>query len=234
MIGKRAIEMLARAGAFDGLEPQRRKVLQSVETLVGYSAAEIGQQRSDQSSLFGAGGVETPPPKLWSGVDWTPTERLEEEAAAIGFYFSGHPLDEYLGALKRKRVLTYREIATNAGRGYSGRVAGMVVSKRERKSQKGNPFAFVALSDPTGMYEAVVFSEVLGACRDLLEPGQPVVLSVEAEREGDQVKMRIEGVEPIDKAVAGAAASGLRVFIGDLDGIEQFRAQLAAAGRSRA
>ncbi|MCI4665367.1 MAG: DNA polymerase III subunit alpha [Neomegalonema sp.] len=228
MIGKRAIEMLARAGAFDGLAPRRRQVFQSVETLVGYSAAEMEQLRSSQNSLFGASGVETPPPKLWDGVEWTSTELLEEEASAIGFYFSGHPLDDYIGALKRKRVLTYSELAATAGRGYTGRIAGVVVSKRERKSQKGNPFAFVQFSDPTGMFEAVVFSETLAASRELLEPGSAVVLAVEAEKVEDQVKMRIEGVEPVDKAVAGAAARGLRVFVSDVEGVDQTQSQLAA------
>ena len=233
LVGKRAIENLARAGAFDALEPNRRKVLDSVDTLVAYSAVTVDERGSNQSSLFGEAGVETPPPRLAGDHDWTPTERLAEEAAAVGFYISGHPLDDYMGALKRKRVMTYAELAASCGSGMSARIGGMVIGKQERKSQKGTKFAFVQLSDPTSIFEAVVFSETLNSARDLLEPGSGVVLSVEAEKDGDQVKLRVQGAQAIDDAVAGAASSGLEVLISSADAFPQIRASLEhAAGQS--
>ncbi len=81
-----------------------------------------------------------------------------------------------------------------------------------RKSQKGNKFAFGMFSDTTGQFEAVIFSDTLAAARDLLEPGTPVLLAVTAERDGDAVKMRVEGIEALDKAAAGVQR-GLKVVL---------------------
>ena len=70
--------------------------------------------------------------------------------------------------------------ASVLGRGVPSveKLAGSVAARQERKSAKGNRFAFVSLSDPTGLYEVTVFSDVLEACRDHLEPGKNVVLTV--------------------------------------------------------
>ncbi len=57
-------------------------------------------------------------------------------------------------------------------------------------------------SDASGQFEAVIFSDTLAASRDLLEGGTPVVLNVEAERDGDTVKMRVQSMEALDKAAA--------------------------------
>ncbi|MCI4662776.1 MAG: DNA polymerase III subunit alpha [Neomegalonema sp.] len=217
LVGKRVLEMLARAGAFDSIDSDRRKILESVDTLVAYSATHHAEAASAQESLFGGAGVAIEPPRLAVPKGWTPTERLTEEAAAVGFYISGHPLDDYLGALRRKRILTYAELCASVGGGLTTRIAGMVLSRQERKSQKGTLFAFVQFSDPSAMFEAVVFSETLLANRDKLEPGAGVVLSVEAEKDGDQVKLRILGVQAIDEAVADAASSGLRLFVEEPD-----------------
>ncbi len=222
-IGKRPLEMLARAGAFDCLEPNRRKVFESVEALIDHSAAVHEARRSAQVSLFGAAGEDLPPPRLPSPPDWLPEEKLAEEHAAVGFYLSGHPLDDYMPALRRKGIFTLRELARKAagGRSVTGRIAGMVASIKRRKSARGNAFAFVSLSDPTGFYEVTCFSDLLAQAGDALEPGSKVVLAVEGQLEGDeQLKLLARGVEPLDGAVADAAPAGLRVFLGDVEAVE--------------
>ena len=148
--------------------------------------------------------------------DWLPTERLRQEHTAVGFYLSGHPLDDYVGALKRKQVLTLAELEQKASGGtVVAKIAGSVAGKQERKSARGNRFAFVQLSDTTGLYEVTVFSDTLEKFRDLLEPGQNVVLSVKAEMVADQLKLLAQAVQPVDGAVADAAAMGLKVFVND-------------------
>ncbi|MEL6296834.1 MAG: DNA polymerase III subunit alpha, partial [Pseudomonadota bacterium] len=93
--------------------------------------------------------------------------------------------------------------------------AGTVAARQERKSARGNRFAFVGLSDPTGLYETVVFSDVLEEAREHLEPGRNVVLSVEATMEADQLKLLCRSAQPADDSLAGAGpAGGLRVFVG--------------------
>ncbi len=215
-IGKRPLEMLARAGAFDALERNRKRVFESLDALTAFSAAVHEAAASDQVSLFGAGGDDLPPPRLAPGPDWLPMERLAAEHQAVGFYLSGHPLDDYAGPLRRKEVLTLAEVTRRAERSpFVGRMAGAVSKRQERKSARGNRFAFVELSDPTGLYEVTVFSDVLDAARAHLEPGSNVVLSVEAVMEADTLKLLARGVQPIDAVVADAGAAGLRLRIGE-------------------
>ncbi|MBN9248730.1 MAG: DNA polymerase III subunit alpha, partial [Hyphomicrobium sp.] len=84
----------------------------------------------------------------------------------------------------------------------AGRLAGIVIAARERRSQKGNKFAFATFSDATGQFEAIIFSDTLAASRHLLEPGTPVIVSVEAERDGETMKLRVQSIEELDKAAA--------------------------------
>ncbi len=140
-------------------------------------------------------------------------DQLAHEFDAIGFYLSGHPLDSYERVLQKLGVKRFSEFEALTERGScEGRLAGIVISARERKSQRGNKFAFAMFSDTTGQFEAVIFSDTLNACRDLLEPGTPVLLAVAAERDGDTVKMRVEGLEALDKAAEGVQR-GLKVVL---------------------
>ena len=229
-IGKRPLEMLARAGAFDALDPSRRRVFDALDALVAWSAAVQEQASSGQSSLFGAGGEDLPPPRLSRGADWLPMERLAAEHQAVGFYLSGHPLDDYARALKRKQVLTLAEVERKAQAGpLVAKLAGSVSARQERKSARGNRFAFVQLSDPTGLYEVTVFSDVLEATRQHLEPGAAVVLTVEATMEADTLKLLARGVQPVDVVVADAGANGLRVRLADAQAVAALGAAVAEA-----
>ena len=213
-VGKRPLEMLARAGAFDVLDGNRARVFEALDALVAYSAAIHEAQSSNQVSLFGEAGADIPEPRLAFRDDWLPVERLTQEHLAIGFYLSGHPLDDYMSALKRRDVLTLTEVTQAAERGpVIKKIAGSVASKQERKSAKGNRFAFVSLSDPTGLYEVTVFSDTLEAARDLLEPGMNVVLTVKAELEGETLKLLANAVQPIDQVADAAGAQALRIHL---------------------
>ncbi|HBN31257.1 MAG TPA: DNA polymerase III subunit alpha, partial [Rhodobacteraceae bacterium] len=113
--------------------------------------------------------------------------------------------------LKRKGVLTLAELMQKAaGQPVAAKIAGTVSGMQQRKSARGNRFAFVQLSDPTGLYEVTMFSEPLEKYRDLLTAGANVVIAVEASLEGDQLKLLARSVQPVDGAVADAAAMGLR------------------------
>jgi DNA polymerase-3 subunit alpha len=213
-IGKRPLEMLARAGGFDQLDPNRRRVMAALDALFAYSSAIHEQRGSSQVSLFGEAGDDLPEPRLPEMDDWLPNERLAEEHAGVGFYLSGHPLDDYMPPLRRSGVKSLSEVAAAAERApLVAKMAGSVAGRQERKSARGNRYAFVSLSDPTGLYEVTVFSETLEVARDLLEPGQNVVLTVQANMEAEQLKLLCTAVAPVDAGIARAGKSEIRVFI---------------------
>ena len=213
-VGKRPMEMLARAGAFDVLDPNRARVFEGLDPLVAYSAATHEARASAQVSLFGEAGADLPEPRLAGRDDWLPLERLTQEHLAVGFYLSGHPLDDYMAPLRRKSVLTLTELTLAAQNDpVIKKIAGSISIVQEKKSARGNRFAFIQLSDPTGLYEVTVFSETLEAARDLLEVGKNVVLTVKAELEGDTLKLLATAVQPIDQVAADAGGSSLRIYL---------------------
>ncbi|MEM9050253.1 MAG: DNA polymerase III subunit alpha [Pseudomonadota bacterium] len=229
-IGKRPLEMLVQAGAFDALDANRKRVYEGLDALIGYSAAVHEARASAQVSLFGEAGTDIPEPRLPAVEDWLPMERLAGEQLAVGFYLSGHPLDDYMAPLKRRGVVTYAELCARTAQGTAvARIAGAVAGRQERKSARGNRFAFVQLSDPTGLYEVTVFSDTLEEARPLLEAGAAVVLTVEAEAQGDQVKLLARKIEPAEAVAARAGAAGLRVFLQDPGALQSVERRLREA-----
>ncbi|MEM6972479.1 MAG: DNA polymerase III subunit alpha [Pseudomonadota bacterium] len=214
LLGKRALEMMARAGAFDALDGNRARVLASLDRLIDYSAAHAAEAASGQASLFGGGGEDLPPPRMAPGEDWLPTDRLNHEFQAVGFYLSGHPLDVYAEALLRRRVMNHRQFLDRWGRdGGTGRIAGTVAGVQIRKSAKGTRFAYIQFSDSAGGYEVMAFSDTLAEVEHLLSAGANLVLTVESEGEAAGGRLRLRSLQPIDEVVA--AQAGLRVFLGD-------------------
>ena len=215
-IGKRPLEMLVQAGAFDVLDNNRHRVFKSLDALVSYSAAIHDQKMSKQVSLFGDGGDDLPEPVLPSVSDWLPAERLSREFSAIGFYVTGHPLDDYKSAFKVNQIFTIEEVEEKA---LSGpclvKIAGVVVGRQERKSARGNRFAFVQLSDFTGNFEVTLFSDVLEKSRNNLESGARIILTVEASLEGEQLKLLCRSIANIDEAIATDTSHGIKIFVED-------------------
>jgi len=229
-VGKRPLEMLARAGAFDQLDGNRRRVFESIDALVAYSAAIHDQRASAQVSLFGEAGDDLPEPRLSPVSDWLPAERLSEEFKAVGFYLSGHPLDDYMTALKRKGAITLDDVLEKVQSGPCvAKLAGVVAGRQERKSARGNRFAFAQLSDPTGAYEVTLFSDTLETARDHLETGSKVLITVEATLESDQLKLLGRSVAPADIAVADTVSMGLRIFVDEPEVVPQVASVLSRA-----
>jgi DNA polymerase-3 subunit alpha len=172
------------------------------------AAQGIGDLFGGGSAGCARGRVDLRPTK-----PWTPMERLQHEFEAVGFFLSGHPLDAYAGVLGKLGVVSFAELEARAERGATaGRLAGIVVNARERRSQKGNKFAFAMFSEPTGQFEAVIFSETLAQSRHLLEPGTAVLINVEGEREGEALKLRTQSIESLDKAADGVQ-KGVKVVL---------------------
>jgi DNA polymerase-3 subunit alpha len=236
-LAKRGLETLAMAGAFDRLEPNRALIHANVDQIMDVAGQLQQDAEVGQGSLFGgpaAGNVGAAALlTLRPAKPWTPMERLQHEFEAVGFYLSGHPLDQYERLRVKLGTVRWIDFEVAAERGATaGRLAATVVSARERRSQKGNKFAFAMFSDPSGQFEAVIFSETLSAARDLLEPGTAVLLTVAAERDGDAVKLRVDAMEALDKA-AESVQLGLRLVLDggalarDANGLAELRRQLA-------
>ncbi|HUU67262.1 MAG TPA: DNA polymerase III subunit alpha [Methyloceanibacter sp.] len=230
LVNKRALEMLAAAGALEELGVDRATAHANVDLIVATGNRALETRTEGQEDLF-SGARHTPPPiELRPTKPWTFTDKLSREFEAVGFFLTGHPLDDYKEALASLGAETWAEFAVKAQtRRVVGTLAGTVLSARERKGKTGNPYAFVAFSDSTGQFEAVVFSEALVASRHLLEPGTPVLLQVEAEADGETVRVRVQGLSSLDKA-AEANHAGMRVYLEDPKALAPLAERLGAKG----
>jgi DNA polymerase-3 subunit alpha len=224
-INKRVIESLAAAGAFDTLDGNRARVFAGAEAILaacqrGHAAATMGQ-----NDMFG-GSADAPTIMLPQVEGWLPADKLRREYDAIGFFLSGHPLDEYATALKRLRVQSWAEFCRAVKSGATaGKVAATVVSRMERRTKTGNKMGIMGLSDPTGHFEAVLFSEGLAQYRDVLEPGTAVLLQLGAELQGEDVRARVLHAEPLD-AAAAKTQKGLRIFLRDTKPLDSIVSRL--------
>ncbi|WP_246088529.1 DNA polymerase III subunit alpha [Phreatobacter stygius] len=227
-LNRKTLENLASAGAFDALEPNRARAVAAVEQVLAEAQRSSEGRLIGQDELFGAGGASAI--RVPDVEPWLPARRLDEEYRAIGFFLSGHPLDDYQAALKRLRIEPFVDFARSVRGGASaGRLAGVVTARQERRTKTGNKMGIVTLSDASGHYEAVLFSEGLALYRDLLEPGQAVLLSVGAELQGEDVRVRLLTVEPLD-AAAIKVQKGFRVFVEEPGAIESIAKRLVAKG----
>ncbi len=225
IVNKRTLESLAAAGCFDTLEPNRARVFAALDSVMGHAAKAGDEAASGQGSFLDVGlKAELPLPQA---APWDAPERLQKEFDAIGFFLTGHPLDDYAPALKKLRVQVFSDFSRAVRSGAAaGRLAATVVSRQERRTKSGSRMGIVGLSDPSGTFEAVIFSEGLAHYRDLLEPGTPLLMMVAAELQGEDVRVRIQSCERLDEATA-RHHKALRIFVRSPEPLEGISKRLS-------
>ena len=227
-VNKRAFENLARAGAFDSLNKNRRQVVENSDRILGGAQAAARERESGQVSLFGGSPQEEL--RLTQIPDWPVHERLGEEFSAMGFYLSGHPLDAYGSALKRLGATSYASLTEDRRAGFKAKIAGTLIKKSERRGRNDHMYAFVSFSDPTGMFEVMLFPEVLAASRALLEAGKSLLITASADWDGDELKLRAASIVDLDQAAANAG-EGMTVRLENATSLAAIAAQLNQPGK---
>ncbi len=213
-VNRRQLESLVKAGAFDALESNRAQLFHGIDVILGQANEAADERRSGQTNLFGGGAPQ--PLALHARPDWKPTERLQQEFEAVGFYLSAHPMEAYARALARLGVLSAANLQRHLSAGGNSRVkmAGVVTGKQERTTSRGTRMAYLTVSDASGQFEVTLFAEVLNAARELLEGAAPILVTLDARTEEDQLRLTASSIESLDKAAANATA-GLKVWVGD-------------------
>jgi len=211
IINKRTLETLVNAGAFDTLVPKREQAFAAIDQIV-----EVAQRTNANASdgimdMFASAGPE--PIRLATDVkSWDLAERLERERSAIGFHISAHPLDDYQGLFQTMKITAYAafEHAVKEGSLSAGRLAGTIATRADRRTKKGTPMLSLSLSDPSGSYEVIGFSEVVEQYGKMLTPGASVIINVEADERPDGISLRLMSAVGIEEA---AKKAGRRLVI---------------------
>jgi DNA polymerase-3 subunit alpha len=230
LLNKMQVENLARAGAFDTMEKNRAKVVTGAEIILRRAQAKAEERTSSQIGLFGGGDSRPEPLRLPDIADWPELERLSQEAEAVGFHLSAHPLDTYREALRKLGATPISQTQTRAEAGVGRlKLAGTVVNSKERTTKTGSRMAWVRISDASGSTEVTLFSEVLLRSRELLKEGNAILITCEARMENDTLRLTAMDLESLDKAAAGLRQM-LRLTIESEAAIAPIRELLAKEG----
>ncbi len=224
-LNRRVLESLGGAGALDCLGGSRAQILSALDSALEYGARARQIREAGQMSLFcteASYGSEPDEPVLQEAGEMTAIARLTLEKSLLGFYFSGHPLDDF-----SEEVAAFSDIDPGdelpAGR-RQVRMAGVVLTRREIPSPRGN-MAFVSLEGRTGSTEVLVFSDALLRCGSLLEPGSFVLLEGEITERRDERRLSVNIVYPMDRA-RKLLGAGVRIRI-DASGLDEGRLGMA-------
>jgi DNA polymerase-3 subunit alpha len=232
-LNKMQVENLIRAGAFDEIDRNRARLFAGAEMILRRAQAQAEEAGSGQIGLFG--GAEPEKLRLPDVADWPDMERLGYEAEAVGFHLTAHPLDGFSVLLRRLGVVPLNQVASRAQSGRARlKLAGCMVSIKERPTKTGSRMAWVTITDTAGSCEVTLFSEVLGRVRPLLVAGAPLLLTVEVALEGDALRITCHDLVSLEKAAADAGAS-MRVWLRDAAAVPHVGAILGRepSGRGR-
>ncbi|MEN8141770.1 MAG: DNA polymerase III subunit alpha [Thermodesulfobacteriota bacterium] len=203
-VNKRVIESLIKAGAFDSFKAKRAQLMAILDPAMEQAQAAQRDRESGQISLFAVMGTEAkeksviiPLPNV---EEWEEREKLSYEKETVGFYITGHPLDGFQEELTNT---TECEIAALGERGDSSpiRIGGLIKAKKNHKSKKGDPMAFLEVEDTSGQVEVVVFPRAYATCAHLLEGDDPIIIQGQLKKEDEGgVKILAEEITDLDQA----------------------------------
>ncbi|WP_303310441.1 DNA polymerase III subunit alpha [Hymenobacter sp. BT730] len=228
-VNKKTFESLALSGAFDSFERYHRR--QFLEAPAGdqnliEKAVRMGQQfqadqDSAQQSLFGGGAfgaVAMPLPKVADMEPWAATEVLRREKEVIGFYLSGHPLDDF-----KLEIDSYCTCGLDKVESYKNRevtVAGLITNVLFKTTKTGQPFVSFTVEDYESSLNLALFRDDYSRFSALINPRNydkeqvpPMYIRgkyAQRFRDSDQFEFKILTMEPLFN-VAEKLANGVRV-----------------------
>jgi DNA polymerase-3 subunit alpha len=193
-VNRRVVESLIRGGAFDTLESNRASLLASVNLAI--TAAEQGKANIAQNSLFGE--EQTQKVDMVHMDPWTPQQKLQEEKAALGFYFSGHPFTFFE---KRVRPFIKTHIKELKPQEQPYVIAGVIVAIRIRMTARGK-MAIVTLDDAISRVDVVVGNDLLTQSQRLVQEDQLLIVEGRVSHDDFTGGIRVTARKLFDLATA--------------------------------
>ncbi len=206
-INKKVVESLVKCGAFDWTQMERAALAADVDNALAASASSQRDKASGQTALFDA--LDSPPPtrRITAPVaPWPVSDKLAYEKELLGFYVTGHPLDEYRPELESGAYVAIAALGEAEDKG-TVRVAGAFTGVEKKFTKKDSkPFAIATLEDLTGTVEVMVWNETFVKHARLLEQGKAVALTARLDKreEGPRlVAAEIQEPSPAGRKVNG-------------------------------
>ena len=218
-VNKKTLESLAMVGAFDGLKNSHRAQFFYtedendsifIEKILRFGAKYQENKNSNQMSLFGdTGDVALQNPEFPQCQPWTKFKQLKFEKELMGFYLSGHPLDDYDAALKffAKQDITQVQKILNDTKNKKVSLAfgGMVTKAQERETKNGKKFMIFTIEDSDAAIEIFLFSEDYLKYKHLATLENFVFVEAittrESYRDKNRLEFKIENMILLDEVV---------------------------------
>ncbi|RPI13155.1 MAG: DNA polymerase III subunit alpha [Ignavibacteriae bacterium] len=213
LITKKTVESLIYAGAFDSIEPNRKRLYINYEDVLNkYSNRKAA---AGQDSLFGGGKASVISQKeidtfMITTDDWSDREKLSYEKAVLGLYLSSHPLADYEEEVNKLATFRFGDVESTEEEGAevvkrsSVRMCGIMSDVKVKQSKRGNRFAVFILEDFTGQGECIVFPKIYENFKNVLQNDTIVSVIGRPEENGTTIKLIVDEIKPITRTSARA------------------------------
>jgi len=221
-LNRRGIESLIRCGALDGFGHTRREMFNACELIMEAAAVHARNEASGQMSLFGdSEELALPPVEMPVLGEYSSADLLKYEYESLGFYLTGHPLEQY-EPLVQKHRMNRAAALLNAEQGtqdkISVRVLGTLSGIKTISTKSGKPMCFAKLEDMTGVIELVIFPKILEEQADLIRSGEPLVAEGNLSlREDEDPKILCSRLLPLGELAQAAPRTLYLRFTGSRD-----------------
>ncbi|MBK8467121.1 MAG: DNA polymerase III subunit alpha [Chloracidobacterium sp.] len=224
-VNRRGLESLIAAGAFDSLMAEgielgawRAQNHAAIDAALQQGQRAAENRMRGQSGLFGAVESENDAAEtLPQTVAWPQSEVARREKAAIGFYLSTHPLDNFkdlLAGMRLKSIAEYDDLLS----GQSLKIAGMVSGLQVRTSKRGNRFAQCRIEDRSSSIKGLLLGESFNKLSSILADDGLFIAEGNIEAaEGQEPTLKINSLQSLEDAEAGRARE-LRIKCPALNG----------------
>ena len=211
--GKKAIECLVKCGAFDFLEIERAQLHSEIDAAMASAASEHRDRASGQISMFDdfAAAAPAAPKRASAKVSpWSHTEKLAFEKELLGFYVTGHPLDEYRSVLADKKITPIGRLPEQEDKG-TVTIAGALTTVEKKFTKKDSkPFAVVVLEDLGDQLEVMIWNEAFTKSVALLETGNVVSITGRLDLREEGPRVTANEIRAIKKPAPTAGAIVLK------------------------
>ena len=194
-VNKKVLENMIKAGAFDWTQHPRAALFEGLESAISSAQREQEDKAAGQVGLFGMlGAARRPGWRAPDVAEWPPGQRLGYEREAMGFFLSGHPVEDYADEVERLKTIRIDRLHTHQDESPVS-VAGMASAIRVVRTKRGDKMAFVTLEDETGSVECVFFSDAWEASNRNVRDDQPAIIKGTLERNAEGCKILADSAE---------------------------------------
>ncbi len=204
-VNKKVVESLIKCGAFDWTGMERAALAADVDSTLAASASSQRDKASGQAALFDT--FLAAPPARRSAVrvpPWPKSEQLAFEKELLGFYVTGHPLDDYRHELESGKYVAINALGEAEDKA-TVQVAGALTSIEKRFTKKeSKPFAIIIIEDLTGSVEVMVWNETFAKTSRHLEQGKVVAITARVDKREEAVRLAASDIQPLSSPANGA------------------------------